>query len=344
MGPKVSAVLIAKNEEAVMDRCLRSVQDLDERLVLDTGSSDGTMEAARRAGARVMGPEVFQPFHFADARNWAVAMASNDWILSIDADEVLRSGSMGKLRAALKEHPGADAFELGFVQRVRRGAPAVDDRKARLFNRRSFRWRYRVHEVLQPLKEKPLIVRLHGCVLEHFPEADKTARSGQNLDLLKMCVDETPDHTFAWRELGMEFFNRDRHRDAIPALERWIAGWDPYENPMLRSEDLIYLGRALASVGRLEEAVDRFEESSRLAPSRREPLYQAGHEILKAGMPWAAIQYLERAAAIPTELKPNFHLNDPQVWGTLCEESLAFCREQVERAERLHQEINARKP
>jgi glycosyltransferase involved in cell wall biosynthesis len=87
-----TAVLIARNEEAVIKGCLRSVRDLvDEIVVLDTGSLDRTMECASEAGARVMKSSWRDDF--ASARNEAIAHARGDWILSIDADEQIVGGS-----------------------------------------------------------------------------------------------------------------------------------------------------------------------------------------------------------------------------------------------------------
>ena len=87
----VSAVLITRNEAPLIRRCLESLGGLDQVVVYDTGSSDLTPDIARSMGADVhVGvPEI--PFHFGNARNAALALARHDWVLSIDADEVLRA-------------------------------------------------------------------------------------------------------------------------------------------------------------------------------------------------------------------------------------------------------------
>lgn len=82
--PKTSAVIIAKNEAANIARCLRSVAWADERIVVDSGSTDDTVAIARGLGATVVahGWE-----GYAAQKNYAETLAGRDWILSIDADE-----------------------------------------------------------------------------------------------------------------------------------------------------------------------------------------------------------------------------------------------------------------
>ncbi len=83
----ISVVMIVKNEEAIIQRCLNAVTWADEICVLDTGSSDRTPQICRELGARVHHLAKWEGF--GKARQQACALASNDWILSLDADEVV---------------------------------------------------------------------------------------------------------------------------------------------------------------------------------------------------------------------------------------------------------------
>jgi glycosyltransferase involved in cell wall biosynthesis len=82
---RLSVCLVAQNEQENLPRCLRSVQDIaDEIIVVDGGSADRTQEIAREFGAKVFA----RPFtDHADQKNYAASLASQDWILLIDADE-----------------------------------------------------------------------------------------------------------------------------------------------------------------------------------------------------------------------------------------------------------------
>ena len=85
--PTVSAVLIVKDEEDVLEASLESVQWCDEIVVYDTGSTDGTLDIARRLATTVV--EGYWDADFGAARNRALEHATGEWVLTIDADEVL---------------------------------------------------------------------------------------------------------------------------------------------------------------------------------------------------------------------------------------------------------------
>ena len=87
-GPSIALCVIAKNEEEYLADCLDSARPfVDEIVVVDTGSTDRTVEIARAHGARI---EHFTWINdFAAARNFAIEAATKDWILMLDADERL---------------------------------------------------------------------------------------------------------------------------------------------------------------------------------------------------------------------------------------------------------------
>lgn len=111
----ISAIMIVKNEEHRLAPCLESLTDVvDEICLVDTGSTDGTIELAKKFGANI---NIF-PWNGneADARNVSVQMAKGEWIFLIDADERLSSELRKELRAAL-EKITADIQSLSFLLR-----------------------------------------------------------------------------------------------------------------------------------------------------------------------------------------------------------------------------------
>jgi tetratricopeptide (TPR) repeat protein len=93
----ISACLIVKNEERFIERCLESIKDfVDEIVVVDTGSTDRTKEIASRFNARVF--DYKWEDDFSKARNFSLDKAKYDWILSIDADESISKEDMKKTR------------------------------------------------------------------------------------------------------------------------------------------------------------------------------------------------------------------------------------------------------
>jgi Tfp pilus assembly protein PilF len=90
--------MIARNEEAFLSHCLRSIRDVvDEMVVVDTGSTDSTEQIATDFGARVFRFEWTDDF--SEARNYSIAQATGDWILVLDADETIAQSDAGKIRA-----------------------------------------------------------------------------------------------------------------------------------------------------------------------------------------------------------------------------------------------------
>jgi glycosyltransferase involved in cell wall biosynthesis len=156
---------------------LASVEFCAERLVLDSGSTDGTIASARTAGARVEHQDFLG---YGPQKRRAVELARHDWILAIDADEVLDADARQAVRAAALDDPAA-CYALRrrtFVGRreVRHG-PWSDDRVLRLFNRRTASFKpLPVHEEVEA--SRPPIL-LPGSIL-HYSYAscgDVLARS-----------------------------------------------------------------------------------------------------------------------------------------------------------------------
>ena len=106
-GETISAVLITKNEEANIERALRSVSFADEVIVLDGESSDRTAGICREAGARV---EVKEWSGFVAQKNAAAQLATCDWILSIDADEQVTPEMQAEVERAVASPGGCIGF------------------------------------------------------------------------------------------------------------------------------------------------------------------------------------------------------------------------------------------
>ncbi len=98
----LGAVLIVKNEEAMLDKCLSSLEGIDKIFIVDTGSTDKTIEIAKTYTSNVIEDEYVWNDNFAEARNFAKSKADTDWILTIDADEELQPGGLEAIRKAIK--------------------------------------------------------------------------------------------------------------------------------------------------------------------------------------------------------------------------------------------------
>lgn len=133
--PQLSAIIITRNEAANIGDCLDGLAFCDECIVVDCGSRDDTVAIARGKGARVETHE----FHgFGAQKNFALSLASGDWVLSVDADERVTPELAQAIKAATAGG-AADAFELprvsSFCGRPMRHSGWFPDYVLRLFRR-----------------------------------------------------------------------------------------------------------------------------------------------------------------------------------------------------------------
>lgn len=192
-GPQLSACLIVRNEEAVLERCLASLQGLaDEIIVVDTGSEDRTRSIAARMGAKLGAFEWRDDF--AAARNAALKLAKGRWVLSIDADEWIPSVNVSQF---IRDRVSQDRSEA-YIVRV---FSPVTQRSmlgtTRLFPREDAHWEYRLHEQVRLSKgvrrlANPDFWFGHSGYDEATEE--RGARADRNLPMLQRILsEEAPD-------------------------------------------------------------------------------------------------------------------------------------------------------
>jgi glycosyltransferase involved in cell wall biosynthesis len=138
---KISAALITLNEEENLPRALESLRCCDEVVVVDSGSTDRTVEIAREYGAVVV--ETEWP-GYAKQKNLAAESASHDWILSLDADEALSEALEAELWQIKRNGPKSDAYRFPrmaqYLGRWILHSGWYPDRKIRFYDRRKARW------------------------------------------------------------------------------------------------------------------------------------------------------------------------------------------------------------
>jgi len=133
--PRLSAIVIAKNEAGNIAACLDSLAFCDERIVVDSGSTDDTVKIAEGKGARVVSHDWAG---YGPQKNFALSLASGDWVLSIDADERVSAALAREITQAVAQG-GADGFEIprlsSFCGREMRHSGWFPDYVLRLFRR-----------------------------------------------------------------------------------------------------------------------------------------------------------------------------------------------------------------
>lgn len=136
----LSVVIITLNAAAQLDACLRSARFADEIVVVDAGSTDGTPALAERHGAKLIHQDWLG---FGRQKQFAVAAASHDWVLCLDADERVTPELQASIENALK-NPSSPAFRFPrcnrFLGRYLKHGEGYPDWSLRLFDRRQAGW------------------------------------------------------------------------------------------------------------------------------------------------------------------------------------------------------------
>jgi glycosyltransferase involved in cell wall biosynthesis len=145
---KLTATVITLNEERNLEAALQSLAWADEIVVVDSGSTDGTLDIARRHGARV---ETRAWDGYSAQKNYAASIAAHDWILSVDADERVPPELAREIRTLLERGPDRQGYRVPrvtwYLGRWIRGTDWYPDYQLRLYDRRAAAWNgRRVHE------------------------------------------------------------------------------------------------------------------------------------------------------------------------------------------------------
>lgn len=328
--PTISATIIAKNEEEVIGRCLRSLEGIDEIIVHDTGSTDKTREIAEKLGARVIAGKPIVPFHFSEARNEAMRHAKNDWILTIDCDEVLAPGSLSAMRDAIMTYPQCLGFLLTLIMRAEEGQRSVRMDRLALHRKGKWDWKYRVHNQLQCRTQPVNVARVPLAIIDHLtPIGRRKVRNEQSFELLKIAAQESPEHTRLFRHLAHAYTERGEHEKAVEAARRYVK--ETPERGLELSEGYCILARALDRCkGRGEDALAIWNRAHVIAPERREPLFQAARALIWRKEYAKAAEWLEKLLSVPSSQKPRYHLNWEAAWDDTPQKLLSFCRENLE--------------
>lgn len=221
--PRISLCMIVKNEEKKLERALSWGQDiLWEKIVVDTGSTDGTVDLAKKLGASVHHFDWIDDF--AAARNFAIEQAKGDWILTLDADEYPAPGTEEKLFSVLSqaEEKGADGVFGEILELNNVGEIVTCSFRIRLFrNMPEIRYRRRIHEQLEftdgrnmrLLDGKGEVSFFHDGYAEEVRAGKQKSR--RNLNLLEQELSDHPDDYEIMGYLGDEYRSHEETEQAI---------------------------------------------------------------------------------------------------------------------------------
>jgi len=287
--PRVSAVMIVKNEEQYLRECLASIQGaVDEIVVVDTGSTDSTREIARGMGAKVVEWEWTDDF--AAARNVSLDHATGDWALWLDADERLAAGQAGLLRYLVE---AAEPRVGGYMVNIRNflqshpGSEVCWHRACRLFRLGpGIRFTGRIHEQnMRSLQEAGYVCAMSQLTVDHYGyAADVMSARGKHERFIRMLTREVEENrdpfyaTFHRFNLANAYYTLGDMENAIRWFER--AGESPDPREEYTAMLFVEWATALYVTGRAEEAESVCDRAGSLGIRHPALEFARGHACL----------------------------------------------------------------
>ncbi|ODS32456.1 MAG: glycosyltransferase fused to TPR-repeat domain protein [Candidatus Scalindua rubra] len=228
-NPTLSLCMIVKDEEKLLPTCLESVKDyVDEIIIVDTGSTDKTVEVAKRYGAKIYHHQWENSF--SKARNYSLKYATCDWILILDADEEIDKEDAHKLRDVIKDPVGCEtthrvgcetahrvnAILIPVFSKYSNGKNTSVTNSERIFrNHLGFHFEGIVHNNLKysgPTKNENIRLYHHGYNQDEEQMERKFTRTST---LLKEQIKNDPENPVPHHYLAISYLDRKKHDECI---------------------------------------------------------------------------------------------------------------------------------
>ncbi|PIR22745.1 MAG: hypothetical protein COV44_06210 [Deltaproteobacteria bacterium CG11_big_fil_rev_8_21_14_0_20_45_16] len=285
----ISVCMIAKNEERFIGGCIDHLKNLaKEIIVVDTGSSDRTVEIAQQSGARVSSTKWENDF--AKARNLSLDKATQKWILIIDPDERIADRDIERILALTNdtsnmaysfnarnysENPMASGFiPCQGAYSEEEGYPGYfESRKVRLFqNIPSIRFKGSVHELVESTVKGKIVES--DIPFHHFGSSKQVAEEKAKRQFYQkraeQKVSEEPGNWKAHFEQGVEWLGASEYKKAAVALKK-AREFNPQEKLVLSN-----LGYALMESGQHDEAEEALKACLKVDPRNHDAVLNLG--------------------------------------------------------------------
>ena len=318
----IGLCMIVKNEEEVLARCLDSAKDVaDEIVIVDTGSDDATIDIAKKYTDKVYSYR--WNFDFAAARNYAFSLSSADYILWLDADDVLLEKDCAALQALKKTMDGSvNAYFLRYNAAFDEdGNVTMYFFRERIVKREcGFAWQGRVHETLCV---SPPVRYEDGIAVTH-KKGTRKERCRNLFIFARMFADGTMPDDRQKYYFARELCDNGLYDTAAAAFEWFLrgGGWTEDKIGACRALSLCYkmLGNRQKQRGALLKSFD-------FAPPRPEiccdlgDFYREGHEYSKAIF-WYKLAANEKTQASSGFICPDYSGFIPYLWLCVCFDKL----------------------
>lgn len=319
---KICVYAICKNEEKFVKRWLESMSEADYICVLDTGSTDRTVELLSNNEKVSVCSKVISPWRFDVARNESMKLIPEDTSLCVctDLDEVFEPGWRKKLEESYSEN--FNQYYYKYVWNFNDdGSEGVVFYANKIHKHGQFQWKHPVHEVLVPNEGVEVkTVTIKNMQLNHH--ADNSKPRTQYLPLLEMSVKENPSDDRNVHYLGREYYFYGYFEKAIKTLEKHLklksATWDDE-----RSASLGYIAKSYESLGKISLAEKYFKLAIIEKPQDRTGYFNLGLFYYRRSKFLDAICVLESMQNIKE--RNLTYMSSPQAWGCEVFDILSIC-------------------
>lgn len=244
---KISVYAICKNEEQFVDRWIQSMYEADEIVVLDTGSTDKTVELLQKYEKVKVKVKKIKPWRFDVARNESMKLISSDMDIAVctDLDEVFEPGWADILRREWKEDTGRAKYSYVWEHTPDGGIHTHIWYQKIHKNTNEWSWKQPVHEYLTNNNDYNTVFLPPSFRLHHYP--DNTKSRSNYLSLAKLGVEESPNELLTNFYYLRELILQGQNKEAIEFffevkknLKSMLFSSDPYAAAMVMFMALAY--------------------------------------------------------------------------------------------------------
>lgn len=312
MKYKICVYAISKNEEKHADRFMDSASEADLVVVLDTGSSDRTVQALRNRGALVYS-EAIQPWRFDSARNRALELVPEDVDICVvaDIDEVYQKGWREELENAWR--PECHIASVSFTDAAdEQGAFPPALKRYRIHARHDVRWEYPVHEwICYTGDGDPVRMHFGAIRLGHFPDKEKSRAHYRGL--LELHCKEHPLDAKRLFLLIRDDVRDKKYHACLESLRNYVLLPNASRPPEERASALWLTAYCLEMTGHKPEAKEWLLRAVIECPTAREPYMKAAIYAKEEGDWLLCYDMATKALCIETKTESLYH--DPHSWG-----------------------------
>lgn len=218
---KICVYAICKNEEKFVDRFMDCLEEVKDHIyILDTGSTDNTVEKFKNRGAHVK-QKKYPKFEFDKARNDSLKLVPKDYDICIclDIDDCIEPGFINKIKAKWKD----DTTQLRYYYYYSlddHDKPLIKFLCGKIHKRDAYHWKYPIHEVLESSVKEINEIDAPEIVVKHRPDFEKSREF--YLGLLEEYVDNNPDDTRNTFLLAREYKNRGQWKKCIELSHTYL--------------------------------------------------------------------------------------------------------------------------